>query len=111
MSFANLLDDDVTPKPAPRGAKRTSRGPLHDILTRGLPDLCTEDEEGTVCNLHELAKLLGISAQAMYGYMGRKQRLPKFRAEQIIQMSKTQKTGGARFRPLQITDIWDYISG
>ncbi len=44
--------------------KRATRGPLHDLLTRALPDLV--DERSKVVNLHKLADALNMTYQGVY---------------------------------------------
>lgn len=104
-----LLDNDTLPKPR-RAKKRKVQGPLHNVLTRALPDMV--DAENGMCNLHTLAKALGLSPQGVYKWMkpNRPNRLPKSQIEKIVKLSEKQTTAGIEFVPATANDFWEFLS-
>ena len=105
-----LLGGTEPPQPA-RGHrwKRASRGPLHDLLTRALPDLI--DDRSQVANLHKLAAALNLTYQGVYKWFrpGRTNQIAANQVERIVEMSQKQTTGGADFVPVTREDFWDFL--
>jgi hypothetical protein len=102
------LDDDM-PR-STRKKPRSSRGPLHDILTRGLPDLVDKTSIPPVCDLHKLAVVLKMSPQGVYKWFqpGRNNAIPFRRVTKIVALSEKQKSGGKAFKPLTLQDFSAY---
>lgn len=101
-----LGEDDGKPKP--RRPPRRDLGALHTVLTRGLPDLCDDN----VCNLHKLASSLHLTYQAVYKWMrpNHRHQLPANQIERIVALSKNQTSGKRNFKPLEISDLWPFVS-
>lgn len=93
-----------------RAKKMESRGPLHDVLTRGLPDL--KHPQFGVCDLRRLAHELQMSVQGVYKWFkpGRPNRIASATADRLINLSKTQKKRGRDFEPLTHETLWKFIS-
>lgn len=98
-----------TALPLRRSKPRVSRGPLHDLITKALPDLKSPDG---VCDLHKLAEELSMSYQGIYKWFrpGRDNRLPANQVDRIVEMSANQTTGGRGFKPAKREDFWPYLS-
>lgn len=106
--FNDLLDDpEDDSMPKTRKKPRSSRGPLHDILTRGLPDLVDKTSNPPVCDLHKLAQKLEMSPQGVYKWFqpGRNNAVPFRRVTTIVELSSKQRTGGRGFKPLTLQDF------
>lgn len=101
---------DAEPSRYPTPTVRAYSGQLHIILSRGLPDYC--DPVG-VCEVRKLADALNLRTQTVYKWMrnGHKHRLPKNQVDRILELSKRQLNGGPKFQPLEIQDLWPYVSG
>ncbi len=111
MDVEDLLGtvDDGRPDRGNRYEKaRSSRGPLHDLLTEKLPDF--RHETSGVCNLHMLAKVRGITFQAVYKWFGRENRIPYKQANWLIELSANQKERPEGFRPLTYDDLRPFIA-
>lgn len=111
--MANTIDDilgadDGYPKPKRKKAPRTEfLSALHETLTTGLPDFV--DEFG-VLDTRRLAKKIGISFQAIYGWLNHN-RISKKRVETIIHLSEsTTKKPDEKWKPLTKEDLWDFLS-
>ncbi len=91
--------------------KRISRGPLHDVLTRALPDFKSKVKGEDICDLNKLAAALDMSKQGVYKWFkpGRKNQIPPNQVDRIVEMSHQQKTGGSGFRPITREDFWDFL--
>jgi hypothetical protein len=106
------INDEVAPKTTRRAPyrKRTVRttflGPLHVLLTKGLPDLV---DEGGVLDTRKLAVLVGISYQALYKWFERNQ-VPSKRIGILINLSKKQKKVKEGFSPLVRDDFWEFLA-
>jgi hypothetical protein len=115
--YAQAMESTVTTEnmmPAKKTARnktRTSRGPLHDVLTIKFPDLY--DKKSKVCNLHKLADELKMSAQGVYKWMkpGRQNRIPKAAVDSLIEISARQISGDKSFKSLTVEDVWAFVSG
>ncbi|MFC5394228.1 hypothetical protein [Bosea vestrisii] len=99
------------PKQAARGHrwKRESRGPLHDLITKALPDFV--DDGDSVANLHKLADALDLTYQGVYKWFrpGRKNQIAKNQVQRIVAMSEQQTSGGADFVPVKSADFWEFL--
>lgn len=91
--------------------KRISRGPLHDVLTRALPDFMSTVTGENICDLNKLAAALDMSKQGVYKWFkpGRKNQIPPNQVDRIVTMSQNQKTAGADFKPVTREDFWDFL--
>ena len=91
--------------------KRISRGPLHDVLTRALPDFKSQVKGEDMCDLNKLATALDMSKQGVYKWFkpGRKNRIPPTQVNRIVAMSQSQKTGGRDFKPITREEFWDFL--
>lgn len=91
--------------------RRKLRGPLHDVLTRALPDLRSDTVGEEFCDLTKLAKALSLSKQGVYKWFkpGRKNQIPRNQVERIVEMSKRQTTGGHDFTPITREDFWEFL--
>ena len=108
------LDTEHYPKKR-RGkpARAKDLGPLHKLLTRGLPDFI--DENG-VLDVRKLAIPVGISFQALYKWFENNQVSAK-RLETILHLSANTKkvpapasNGGVEWVPLVRDDFWEFLS-
>lgn len=109
-SIDDMLETKVKiPKPTV-SSNRTFSGELHKVLSRGLPDYC--DENG-VMMVGRLAAAMQLRTQTVYKWMrvGFNHQIPKFQIDRIIELSKVQWSGGNNFKPLQIQDLWPFVSG
>lgn len=108
------IDNDRYPKPK---RDKTSRakdlGPLHALLTRGLPDFL--DKKGEL-DTRKLAKEIAISYQALYKWF-ENSRVSKKRLATILHLSENTKNkptkeanGGVKWEPLVRDDFWDFLS-
>lgn len=108
------VDDDLgldirpTRKSRASGTKKRVEylGKLHELLSKGLPDLI--DQNG-ILDVKKLAGHLGISFQAVYKFFKNDQ-IPTKRIPTILALSKTQKKGGENFKPLVRDDFWEFLS-
>jgi len=91
--------------------KRISRGPLHDVLTRALPDFKSKVKGEDICDLNNLAVALGMSKQGVYKWFkpGRKNQIPPNQVDRIVEMSAQQKHGGHGFKPITREDFWEFL--
>lgn len=107
-SFDDMLGtDDGYPKPKRQKAPRTEfLSELHKTLTRGLPDFV--DEFG-VLDTRKLAKKIGISFQAIYGWLNHN-RISRKRVETVIYLSESTVKVPADWKPLTKEDLWDFLS-
>src|SRR5690606_6656469 len=102
-----LGTDDGYPKPKRKKAPRTEfLSELHKVLTRGLPDFV--DEFG-VLDTRRLARKIGISFQAIYGWLGNN-RISKKRVETVIHLSESTANKPDEWKPLTKEDLWDFLS-
>jgi len=103
----NLLGDADRPRNA--RYKRESRGPLHDLITRALPDLV--DQEHGVANLHKLAEALEMTYQGVYKWFkpGRQNLISTNRVDRIVEMSRNQSNPPEGFKPVTQADFWDFL--
>lgn len=105
------IDDMLGTAPAKKRRKaRSSRGPLHDLLTSALPDFL-HARDG-VCDLDRLANALDLTRQGVYKWMkpGRANRVPARQVDEIVKLSKNQKKGGRNFVPATREDFWQFLS-
>lgn len=90
--------------------KRTSRGPLHDRMTKFLPDFI---EPGDGCaSIHRIAMALGMSNQGVYKMMrpGVPNRIEPKIAEMLVELSSLSKKRDSDFRPATIADFWEFVN-
>lgn len=100
------LDIEPTRDASTTGPRQQSLGPLHDLLTRGLPDLV---KENGILDTEALAHRMGISFQAVYKWYTRNQ-LPSKRLQRIIDISKSQTKKPKDFKVLKRDDFWEFIA-
>lgn len=86
-----------------------SRGPLHEVFTRGLPDLVNEEHK--ICDINKLAKALEVTPQCIYRWMpvGKHPTIPLRQADRIIALSEKQTTGSDDFKPLTRDDFIKFL--
>lgn len=103
-------EDDGRPVNTRSKKARRSLGKLHDLLTEKLPDF--KDPQSGVCNLHRVAKARGMTFQGVYKWFKDKDanRVPYAQALWLVETSKVQKSGGAKFEPLTLEEIQPYIT-
>ncbi len=91
--------------------KRVRRGPLHDVLTRALPDFRSTVKGEDFCDLNKLAEALNMSKQGVYKWFkpGRANQIPRTQVDRIVEMSQNQKTAPGNFVPVTQADFWDYL--
>jgi hypothetical protein len=109
----DLLGDEDTGRPDTnnrRNKARKSLGPLHDLLTERLPDL--RHPAYGVCDLHELAKLRGMSFQGVYKWFrpNHPNKLPVGQVDFLVDLSARQKDVGDDFVPLSRDDLWPFVN-
>ncbi len=109
IDIDDMLGGDVAPVRKRRKA-RSSRGPLHDLLTRVLPDLMHLRDH--VCDLDRLAEALKLTRQGVYKWMkpGRPNRIPPSQVDKIVKLSANQRNKPAGFKPATREDFWQYLS-
>lgn len=112
----DLDDDDIllgfgaAPTKGKRGKPRTSRGALHDLLTRALPDFV--DPVSRVCDVHKLAAELDMTPQGVYKWMrpNRPARIAATQVKRIVALSEKSKRGGPSFKPVTFGDFAHFMS-
>ncbi|TPI86426.1 helix-turn-helix domain-containing protein [Mesorhizobium sp. B2-8-9] len=105
------IDDMLGMAPAKKRRKaRSSRGPLHDLLTQALPDFM-HARDG-VCDLDRLAEKLDMTRQGVYKWFkpGRANRIPAKQVEEIVKLSANQRKRGREFVPATREDFWQFLS-
>ncbi len=109
--FDALLGDEGGSADRGNRWKRVSRGPLHEVLTRALPDFKSAVNGENICDLNKLAEALEMSKQGVYKWFkpGRKNQIPTEKVERIVEMSEAQTTGGPDFQPVTRNDFWDFL--
>lgn len=109
----DLLGEPDTGKPDKNNRRRKARrslGPLHDLLTEKLPQLC--DPVTGICDLHKLAKLRGMTFQGVYKWFRphHPNRLPIGQVDFLVALSESHAEEDDTFEPLSRDDLWPYLS-
>lgn len=91
-------------------AYRAARGPLHIILTNGLPDLCHQDTG--LCNLGLLSEVLGHSRQAIYKWCraNHPNELPGIHVPRLVKLSQEQKNKPKHYVQITADALMPFIS-
>jgi hypothetical protein len=92
-------------------AGSASRGPLHEILTRGLPDL--RNKRTGLISMKKLAEALDITKQSVYQnwfYPDRPNRVPATKIQRLIDLSASQKSRPADYEPLTAESLLPFVA-
>lgn len=112
----DLLGINDNKYPARRARKQKDLGPLHDLLTRGLPEYV---DEGGMLDVKRLAIDLSVSYQSVYHIFTRGS-ISKKRINQVLELSKRTKPANrpetmvvsgreVLWSPLVLDDFWAFI--
>lgn len=107
-----IRDSDILGSKEEQGRKRLnysrqSRGQLHDLLSRGLPDLCING----VCDLRSLADALGMTYAGVHKWVrpGVSNQIPPAAVKKVVDLSSQQIKGGKAFKPLVRSDFLPFL--
>lgn len=91
-------------------ASGTSRGPLHDILSAGLPDLC--NKKTGLISPGKLAKALNITKQAVHKWFhpSRPNRVPAGKIQTLVKLSADQARSDSSYKPLTADRLLPYVA-
>jgi hypothetical protein len=92
-------------------APSASRGPLHDVLSAGLPDLC--NKKTGLISPGKLAKALNITKQAVHKWFhpSRPNRVPAGKIQTLINISANQvRKDGTVYTPLTAEALLPFVA-